>query len=407
LGWWTSLVLCAQSAPARSQVRVGPEFQVNSTTTMTQFSPYVASDAAGNFVVVWTAQDSDQYGIFGQRYDASGVPRGGEFQVNSYTANTQTAMSVASDAGGNFVVVWASQGQDGSDYGIFGQRFDALGVAQGVEFQVNSYTTGSQFALDVAQSANGFVVVWASLGQDGSSNGIFGQRFDASGARQGAEFQVNSYTTGRQFRPAVASDAGGNFVVAWDSDGPDDEVGVFGQRFAASGSRLGGEFQVNSHTTGYQGGPDVTVGATGDFLVVWTGAGQGGDAPEIFGQRYDASATRLGDEFQVNSYTTERQSFASVATSSNGDFLVVWGSDTQDGSLDGIFGQRYNTSGARLGGEFQVNSYTTDQQFVATVAAIANAQFVVTWHSDGQDGSRYGVFGQRFAPDLIFADGFE
>jgi hypothetical protein len=67
------------------------------------------------------------------------------------------------------------------------------------KFQVNTYTT------------------WGSDGQDGSGSGVFGQRFSASGSRVGAELQINSYTTGFQGRPAVAADAGGNFVAVWSS----------------------------------------------------------------------------------------------------------------------------------------------------------------------------------------------
>jgi hypothetical protein len=89
---------------------------------------------------------------------------------------------VASDANGNFVVVWQSYLQDGSSSGIFGQRFNAAGLPQGAEFQVNSYTTSYQFGPAAAADANGnVVVVWNSLGQDGSNWGVFGQRFGVAG----------------------------------------------------------------------------------------------------------------------------------------------------------------------------------------------------------------------------------
>src|SRR5512145_1124827 len=52
--------------------------------------------------------------------------------------------AVAADAGGNFVITWDSYRQDGSDYGVFAQRFDAAGAPRGVEFRVNTYTTGEQ-----------------------------------------------------------------------------------------------------------------------------------------------------------------------------------------------------------------------------------------------------------------------
>jgi hypothetical protein len=46
-----------------------------------------------------------------------------------------------------------------------------------------------------------------------------GQRYNASGSAIGGEFQINTYTTNSQYRPSVASDSSGNFVVVWESDG--------------------------------------------------------------------------------------------------------------------------------------------------------------------------------------------
>ena len=117
------------------------------------------------------------------------APAGPEFQVNSFTSGRQSRPSVASDAAGNVVVVWSSAGRDGSEDGVFARRYDAGGVATGDEFQVNTFTTESQDRPFVASDpAGNFVVVWDSDGQDGSGKGIVGQRFDAAGARRGAEF---------------------------------------------------------------------------------------------------------------------------------------------------------------------------------------------------------------------------
>jgi hypothetical protein len=102
---------------------------VNTYTTDYQAFPAVAIDAMGNFAVVWESytQDGSYLGTFGQRFDASGAPRGGEFQVNTFTTSTQYSARVASDPAGNFVVAWSSSsGQDGSGFGVFGQRFGGL-----------------------------------------------------------------------------------------------------------------------------------------------------------------------------------------------------------------------------------------------------------------------------------------
>jgi hypothetical protein len=156
----------------------------------------VAADPAGNFVVVWDSyQDGHGSGVFAQRYDSAGSPLGGEFQVNTFTLDNQgyggngdggvRGVAVATDAAGNFVIAWDSgysdYPQDGHYWGIFAQRYDSSGTPVGAEFQVNTYTTGSQTpgAL-AADPAGGFVVVWGSEYQDGNDgHGVFGQRFQA------------------------------------------------------------------------------------------------------------------------------------------------------------------------------------------------------------------------------------
>ena len=160
---------------------------------------------------------------------------GPEFQVNSYTTNDQTYPAVASDAAGNFVVVWRGGGQDGSGAGIFGQRFDAAGARAGSEFQVNSYTTFDQYSPAVASDDGGnFLVVWKRFANLGSEANIFGQRFEAAGAPAGGEFQINSSTSGYPHGPAAAADGLGNFIVAWQNEE------VVARRFGPTACRPGG-----------------------------------------------------------------------------------------------------------------------------------------------------------------------
>ena len=388
---------------------LGPEFRVNTYTTNQQDSVSVArvkSSGPGPFVVVWSSygQDGSSGGVFGQQFNSSGFPLGPEFRVNTYTTNTQRRPSVAVDGGGYFVVVWESGGQDGSSYGVFGQRFANTGVPLGSEFRVNTYTTLQQGYPSVAMELGGnFVVVWNSNGPDGQDYGVFGQRYAASGAPLGTEFQINTYTTGYQAHPSVAWLAFGTpFMVVWTSYGQDgSSAGVFGQRFAGGGSPMGPEFRVNTFTTGHQGATSIdTDGNT--FVVVWSSYGEDGSDRGVFGRAYFQTGDPLGSTFRVNTYTTGYQGGASVASDNGSAFVVVWSSDIQDGASTGVFGQRYSWSGPTPDGpEFRVNTYTTGAQELAAVAAdggnlVAGGDFVVVWRSYGQDGSSHGVFGQRF-----------
>ena len=96
------------------------------------------------------------------------------------------------DSDGNFVVAWQSNAQDGDSYGVYAQRYNSAAVAQGAEFQVNTYTTNSQRDPSISMDGDGdFVIAWDSFGQDGYFDGIYAQRYNAAGVVQGAEFQVN------------------------------------------------------------------------------------------------------------------------------------------------------------------------------------------------------------------------
>ena len=352
-------------------------------------------------------QDGSAYGIFGQRFSANGVPRGAEFQVNTYTTNVQSQPAVASDANGNFVVVWSSRNQDGSDFGVFGRRFDAAGTPQSSEFQVDTYTTGFQSEPAVVYLSNGnFVVAWDGFGSDTSMIGVFARQFDANGSPLGSQFQVNSFTTDYQYLPALAADPNGGFVVTWGSYTQDgDDGGVFARRYDAAGAPRGGEFQVNSYTTSSQGGPLVATDASGNFIVVWMSLNQDGNDWGLFAQVFDAAGSRFGSEFQVNTYTTALQGQQRVGVDQKGNFVVVWHSSVQDGSGFGVFGRRLDVFGP-AGSEFRVNSYTTSAQATPAMGTSPDGDFVVVWASAPQDGSGWGVFSQRYG-DILFQDGFE
>jgi riboflavin biosynthesis pyrimidine reductase len=214
---------------------VGLETRVNSITTDGQFTPTVAALADGGWIVAWQSAEQGQGdNVIQQRYNAAGEAVETDALVNTVTANNQGRESVTGLTDGGWVVAWQSAGQDGSDSGIFQQRYDADGDTVGVETQVNTYTTGDQDIASVtALSDGGWVVVWRSGGQDGSSTGIYQQRYDADGTAAGTETLVNAYTTGFQNRPAVTALDDGSWVVSWSSEGQDgDDYGVYQRHFA-------------------------------------------------------------------------------------------------------------------------------------------------------------------------------
>ncbi len=377
------------------------DFQVNTSTQKEQSVPAVAAAADGRFVVVWqsSGQDGISWSVYARRYDALGNALGPESRVNSHTGNSQQRPSVAMAPDGRFVVAWQSHGQDGGGWGVFARRYAPDGSPVGPEFQVNSYTTNDQYEPSVAMAADGrFLIAWQSSGQDGSGKGVFARRYDPNGNPVGSEFRVNAYTNDDQQRPAAAMAPDGRFVIAWQSYGQDgDRRGVFAQRYDANGNPVGSEFRVNGYIIGNQYAASVAMAEDGRFLIAWHSDGQDGSSGGIFAQHYDAGGNPLGAEFRVNTHTEGSQWLPSVAMAADGRFVVAWHSEGQDGSRWGVFAQRFDEMGDPVGPEFRVNSYVHFEQNGPAVGIGPDGRFVVAWRSSEQDGEMGGIFAKLFS----------
>ena len=313
---------------------VGTEFRVNSTTAQSQYDPSVAALSNGGFVVTWQSdgQDTSASGIYAQRYSADGTKAGAEFLVNSTTANDQKEPSALGLAGGSFVIAWVSQGQDGSGWGVYAQRYTADGLTAGVEFPINTYTDSDQGQPALAALAGGgFVATWIS-NQDGSGYGVYAKLFSVNGQVTKNEFRVNTEINGNQMAPAVTALAQGGFAVTWVSDSGQDGAsgGIYAQRYLADGNAVGSEFKVNTTTAANQYQPDICALAEGGFVVVWSSEQAG--SYDVYAQKFGSDGQALGSEFKVNSYGNNHQCEASVVGLADGGFAVTWRSDDQDGS---------------------------------------------------------------------------
>src|SRR5688572_11794360 len=220
------------------------EFRVNTTTLQAQLFAASAADGDGDLVVAWHSgfdTDGSGLGVYAQRFNydggQGGGASGGEFRVNSFTTGHQSAPAVAADHDGDFVVVWQSNGQEGAGYEVYGQRYNAAGQPQGIEFRVNDVAEGNQAGAAVAMDADGDFVV-AYIGPDANGVGVFVRRFNRIGVARGPAVQVNTFTTHSQSLPAVAMDADGDFVVTWQSYQQVSPTGneVYARRFDASGA---------------------------------------------------------------------------------------------------------------------------------------------------------------------------
>jgi hypothetical protein len=287
----------------------GVEEVANVSTLGNQRIPRIDASPTGDFVVVWRSEYAMAPGVHYQtvarRFSAAGAPLGGDLIADAGSTTIHRNPDVAVDGAGNFVVVWLDYvyGNYTVSQRVLAQRYDAAGAPVGDEIEVANGDDANLPAVAAAKAPNGqFVVVWEahpesdSYYSTGPQREVRGRRFASDGTPLGAEFAVNTYTTDYQWKPAVASDAAGNFLVTWMDgsyfgSGVDGHAsGVGAQAFAHDGVPLGHEIQVNVFTR--DGQPDPTVGgnAAGQFVVTWTsqpyyGAAQDGSQSGIFARR--------------------------------------------------------------------------------------------------------------------------
>ena len=276
----------AGGVPAGSEFRVDTTMRARAETPQTAPAgqSQVAMDASGGFVVTWTADgtlvaDLTYTDVYIRRFEATGAPLTGSLLVNNEGLWGQHSPSLAMSPSGSFLVTWASVGtyndvgdRDGS--AILARRFDAGSNALGLEFIVNSTTTGSQDHAASAMDANGnSVVVFQCQTAEGFR--IKGQRYHSNGTPLGDEFLISTDFNGANpagaYYPSVSMDANGAFLVAW---------GVINQQwgnwrtmaqlFDANGVMDGNNFRVDE---GSGNARSVASLGNGRWIATWTHEG--------------------------------------------------------------------------------------------------------------------------------------
>ncbi len=382
------------------------EFTVNTYSDSTQRDPQIGMDAAGNYVIVWDSEAEvsalSQSDIYLQLFDFNDQKIGSETLVNTFTEGEQERPALAVNNNGDFLVVWASHsGTSESIFDIKARLFKSNTATAG-EFLVNTTTAKSQTNPSAAASGNGnYVVVWESWDQDGSDRGVFAQILDADGNPVGSEFQVNTTTAYSQAKPAVKFMPNGNFVVVWESWRQDIATpygyGVFGKIFASDGSVVKDEFQINTYTNDYQWFGDIETFTDNSFIVVWCSWEQDGYDGGIYMQQFDAAGNRIESEILVNRTTAYYQWLPRIRRFVDNGFAVAWSSWQTDGSREGVYTQTYDRNLKKLSFETRLNDVVEGYQWEPDFATFGADQIIAVWA--GWDSNLdYEIFTKRISP---------
>lgn len=425
----TALVACLASlaVPLQAQEgfgRVGGEYAIAGAIPGDQTRAQVAVGANGGYVV-WQDNFTDGagLGIGARKLDGSLSATLSSFRVNEQADGDQENAQVALTKDGGAIFVW--QGGVNGASGIFARILSAKGTFVTGDIRVNTFSNGQQTRPAVATLNDGSVVIiWSSRDQDGSMEGVYGQRLSAAGSKLGAEFRVNVSSQLNQRNPSVSSLSGGGFVVVWVSEkekgatftaGPNGvgaetasgavlhDVGIYASIYGATGQVVKPEFRLDKGGK-LCGTPVVSAGGNGGFTVAWgvlatlpaqAGVNVSPESWDVYVGAFNQSGESTGLAARVNTYTYGDQVFPQIATLGSRQ-LVVWTSMGQDGSFEGVYGRLLNTADASVAGpEQQINTVTRGPQVYPSVAADGGNRFVTVWSGFVGAVEGYDLFAQR------------
>lgn len=401
------------------------EFRINAHTYDAQKHPAIAKLKDGSFVVVWTgrAQGGAIQGIYGQRFSADGTKLGDEFEVSSDKDHIQAHPSVIENDIG-FAVLWENKIRKQNVNNSSLETFSELGFQQfspdgfkidhssldekisllNSEVSTISCLATAQFNPSIDYSGlhkENIVLAYESpcYGRDHNIYNLYAA-FISNGTSSTQVLHVDSTEIMNvKMHPVIASVDAHNAVIAWERhNGSPSRKDIYARKVNNTHDGTSNIIQVNNYTFGPQQNPCIAALDDKTLIIAWESYGQDGSKYGIYAQKLIINAAgdieKEGEEFQVNSYTFGAQKNPHVASLPYGDFIISWDSRGQDGSVEGIYAQKFLKDTTRKDGEFRVSEETYNAQKNPVVVGLLNSKVAVAWSSRGQDGSAEGAYGR-------------
>lgn len=196
----------------------------------------------------------------------------------------------------------------------------------------------------------------------------------------GAEFLVNTVTSGEQSQPAVAENANGRTVVVWRDVISSTRSAIKARIYSQAGVPLTGELTINNQASTYDYDPSVAINASGNFVVAWTVKLPTGNTKVRMAQ-----FTPEGENTKDPNYwkaVTPVKNFSdapSVGIDDSGKAVVAY--EINASSAPPIiqydaFAKRYSANGDELG-LITLGASTTLNEFAPSVGEQSNGIFAV------------------------------
>ncbi|NVK43754.1 MAG: MBG-2 domain-containing protein, partial [Oceanospirillaceae bacterium] len=209
-------------------------------------------------------------------------------------------------------------------------------------------------------------------------------------ATRSSEKAINTTTANDQKSVRVSTNAEGKVAVVWESQAQDGDGGaIVFKVLNTDGTTFLSETVANSTTTGNQSFPDITFADNGNIIITWMSEAQDGDGWGIYHRIFNSSGTAQIGETVVNTTTAGEQRFPRIGADKDGNYTITWESEGE------VKAQRFASDGTTLGSEVSVNTNTTNSQMYPAIDVAKNGEYIIAWQSDLSTGDFY-VHAQLF-----------
>jgi hypothetical protein len=273
--------------------------------------PEIAMDSAGNAIVVWYAFDGSWTSLWAKRYAATGGWSAATLIENVNTGGA-SEHSVAMDANGNAMVVWAQF--DGTRSNIMANRYTA-GSGWGTAGEIDASDLDASNPSVAVDSAGNMMAVWHQRSANTGNNfSIYTNRF-SNGSWGAATLVKADIPYARQ--SAIAMNASGNAMLVWLEDDGFDTGSIWARAYAGG---IGGAIVRIDDLSIFTDGrtPKVGIDASGNAVALW------GQGRHIWSARYLAGSGWLAATDIDSSAATFNANQPQIAVDSNGNALAVW-----------------------------------------------------------------------------------
>ncbi len=209
-------------------------FRLNQFRDGNQYGAKLLALPNGGIAAVWVSdqqQDEKSIDIIARLFNSVGQPLTDEIVVSQKGISANPVLGVA---GTRLIIAWEQVDLKDKKkrWDISLKTFDLTLKPLSEQVKANEQLEGDQFAPRLQGGDSGALLVWNSLGQDGSGEAVMGRFITETGVFSDSEFQVNTRTFAGQLQPSVSTDGVDEWLVTWSTPQPGDTgMDVVGQRF--------------------------------------------------------------------------------------------------------------------------------------------------------------------------------